>query len=492
MKKPGNCAHKPAVLILVFLIMVFSLTGLTTPFRVSAETVNVDEILSSLQYPLKKGSMGQAVAALQKALSFLGFNVGPVDGIFGIKTHAAVISFQESQGLWPDGIVGPKTREALRVALNKFLLGGDRPQLGEDRYVVKPGDTLYSIARATGTTVGAILALNPGISSTIYPGMRLVLKAPSRSHVWVYAPKYKPDDRVSFQDVSANIDKIDVVIDYGFSVSEDGSIVGSGDPELRNLVSSKGKAIFAMVSNTRNGKFDQNLARTVLKGGLTASKNFVTGIFRLLEQGYTGINIDFENIPGDLRQEFTAFIRNVSSLLGSRATLSVAVPAKTRDNPDSSWSGGFDYSALSNWVDFVVIMAYDEHYSGSRPGPVASLEWVTEVSDFAKTQVPPSKIVLGIAGYGYEWPKDGGSGRSYPAHVMERDALSQGIAVVRDQGKVPHYELTRDGCVYVRYYEDGTSIREKVGLALKNGFYGVSLWRAGYETSDTWDAIAPR
>lgn len=62
---------------------------------------------------LKKGSKGNEVKKLQTRLNQLGFNCGAVDGIFGAKTHAAVISFQRSRGLLMDGIVGPKTSALL-------------------------------------------------------------------------------------------------------------------------------------------------------------------------------------------------------------------------------------------------------------------------------------------------------------------------------------------------------------------------------------------
>ncbi|MCK8496861.1 MULTISPECIES: peptidoglycan-binding protein [Myxococcus] len=70
---------------------------------------------------VKKGSKGPTVTTLQKKLAAAGFNPGPVDGIFGPKTQAAVLSFQKAKGLVQDGIVGPKTWGAL----NKT--GGARP-----------------------------------------------------------------------------------------------------------------------------------------------------------------------------------------------------------------------------------------------------------------------------------------------------------------------------------------------------------------------------
>ena len=64
---------------------------------------------------LKRGSRGDEVEALQRALPAKGINPGPVDGVFGPKTEAAVPRFQERSGLTADGIAGPKTTSALQA-----------------------------------------------------------------------------------------------------------------------------------------------------------------------------------------------------------------------------------------------------------------------------------------------------------------------------------------------------------------------------------------
>ncbi len=67
---------------------------------------------------LRNGSSGQEVEKLQRGLKYIGFKPGPIDGIFGPKTDAAVRAFQEHAKLAVDGIVGPKTLGALQKALD--------------------------------------------------------------------------------------------------------------------------------------------------------------------------------------------------------------------------------------------------------------------------------------------------------------------------------------------------------------------------------------
>jgi g-D-glutamyl-meso-diaminopimelate peptidase len=98
------------------------------------------------------GSRGPNVKLIQSLLAQIGYNPGPVDGIFGQQTLQAVIAFQRGNGLMPDGIVGPATW----AFFERFLLG-------YDRYTIQPGDTFYQIARKYYTTVNAIMTANPGL-----------------------------------------------------------------------------------------------------------------------------------------------------------------------------------------------------------------------------------------------------------------------------------------------------------------------------------------
>jgi peptidoglycan hydrolase-like protein with peptidoglycan-binding domain len=76
---------------------------------------------------LRSGSTGETVEALQKKLLALGINPGPVDGIFGSKTDAAVRRFQEREGLDSDGIAGPQTFGALGMLDDEDTSGGVTP-----------------------------------------------------------------------------------------------------------------------------------------------------------------------------------------------------------------------------------------------------------------------------------------------------------------------------------------------------------------------------
>lgn len=100
---------------------------------------------------LEVSMRGPQVVLLQDCLYRLGYLNGPVDGVFGLTTHRAVSRFQADRGLIVDGIVGQRTWEALRQAVG---------MVETKTHIVKPGETLWDLARRFGTTVPALAGVN--------------------------------------------------------------------------------------------------------------------------------------------------------------------------------------------------------------------------------------------------------------------------------------------------------------------------------------------
>lgn len=107
---------------------------------------------------LSIGSRGASVAQLQELLRNAGFDPGPIDGIFGTRTQSAVIAFQKSKNLVPDGIVGIMTWTALGVNCAPTC------PPGTFAYTIKAGDTFFNLAQRFNTTVDAIQRANPNVN----------------------------------------------------------------------------------------------------------------------------------------------------------------------------------------------------------------------------------------------------------------------------------------------------------------------------------------
>ncbi|MDX9956865.1 MAG: glycosyl hydrolase family 18 protein [Spirochaetia bacterium] len=196
---------------------------------------------------------------------------------------------------------------------------------------------------------------------------------------------------------------------------------------------------------------------------------------------YNGVNIDFELMRTDDGPVFLEFITLLKQAIGSR-TLSVCVPARTRKMNDA-----YDYQAIAAIADRVFVMAYDEHWSGSAAGPVASIGWASRVSTWAAQAVEPDKLIIGMPFYGRAW------GDSNPAGAYKHSGVSSminetGVAWDRNPEGIPFLNF-QETISFTLFFDDAESIRNR-GLAYhEDGIRNIGFWRLGQEDPEVWKIL---
>ncbi|MCW3060378.1 MAG: spore protein [Capsulimonas sp.] len=276
-----------------------------------------------------------------------------------------------------------------------------------------------------------------------------------------------------------------------FKVAADGAI--SGDVPAQALATAKSRKIatFACLANFGKSDFDSAIAHSVITDPAATSRLIADTLALIRANGYAGVNIDIEGVPSADRTAFSAFVHQVSASMRAAGFKTViSVPTQAKDDPSNSWSGAFDLRSIGQDVDIVQYMAYDQHGPWSKPGPVASIDWVTTGTKYGLSIIPASKISLGVAAYGYDWNLTKGgcvdvSWKDIPALIRTTHAVP-----LRDPASgSPHFEYTLDGAKHVIWYEDATSIRQKAKLAASHKLAGVSVWALGKEDASFWKAI---
>jgi len=200
---------------------------------------------------------------------------------------------------------------------------------------------------------------------------------------------------------------------------------------------------------------------------------------------FDGVQIDFEAVsPGDAG-EFYDFLKNLREKLGKEKMLSIAVPARRRFVVDA-----YQYQMIAPHVDRVIIMAYDQHWSTSQPGPVASLSWCREVAIYAKSVIPTEKIVMGLPLYGRAW-QDKKLHRAVRHHQVEEILSSKKKKIMRNQNTGPRFEYTEQVNITV-YYDDEASIMEKLDAYKNEQINAVSFWRIGQGPPGLWNNVIIR
>lgn len=202
-------------------------------------------------------------------------------------------------------------------------------------------------------------------------------------------------------------------------------------------------------------------------------QNLINNVKEIVDDhGFDGINIDFEFIaPGD-KDSFTQFLRELKVAVGKERTVSVAVFARTGTE---NWPTAYDYKALGQVSDMVVIMAYD--YSFDRPGAIAPIDWCMQVLDYAEKNIPQNKILMGIGAYGYDW--EGQTRRSVTQSGLEKLNRDYQVREFFDQITCSPYliYLDKDGHRHEVWYENRTSLEAKCSLYLERNVEGISFWK---------------
>lgn len=289
------------------------------------------------------------------------------------------------------------------------------------------------------------------------------------------------------------------VVSWMWQVEPDGTLTAdfplSATAAALTFAGRQGLSTHAMIHNYRDGAYDAGLASRILTNP-QAWEELVAQLLRhTREWGLDGVQVNFENVPNEHRDAFTRFVAYLATHLRPHGLqISVSIPARTHQTP-AAWYHGYDEAALSREVDFLVVRAYDQHRPGGPAGPIAGIHWVREVLAYLKEQgVPPSKLVLGLAAYGYDWPQDPRTQEwaqvlTY-GQVMDRLHQAQQddpqVTVEWDpQAQVPYFRY-KDRIVY---FENADSLSHKLALAREEKLAGVALWRLDQEDPDVWAAV---
>ena len=208
-----------------------------------------------------------------------------------------------------------------------------------------------------------------------------------------------------------------------------------------------------------------------------------------------GINIDFENIHPEDKDRLTDFVGEISRALqaeGLTVSMDITIPSSS-----GMWSRCYDRRALAEQVDYLMLMAYDEHSAASTvSGSVASLGWVEKgITATLAEGVPPRKLLLGMPLYMRIWQEDIKTGKAKGKTL----SMSQAEQMIADRGLAPvwlpeagqyYFEYAEGKSRYRVWQENRRSLALKASLVSRYDLAGGAYWRSTLETPDVWETLA--
>jgi spore germination protein YaaH len=222
-----------------------------------------------------------------------------------------------------------------------------------------------------------------------------------------------------------------------------------------------------------------SLTHFVLEPGSALRRALVADLLEA-SKSYDGLNIDFESIPGRDRDNFLSFLKELRDGLGNKM-FTIAVKARNKTISDDT----FNYEKIAPLVDRVFVMAYDEHWSGSKPGPIASLAWGRSVAAYALKTVGPEKLVMGLPFYGRAWG-DANPSQAYTYSQIERTKKENSVTEVRRENGIPTFNY-KTMVKVTAYYEDIHSLNLRSGMCRDVGVKSIGFWALGQEDPGVWN-----
>ncbi len=301
--------------------------------------------------------------------------------------------------------------------------------------------------------------------------------------VWQYVKDVTPE-------APSSIAGIDILAPTWFrlNVNDGGNVSNSGDKGYSDLAHSAGFMVWATITNNMSESGSTKFTSAMFADSSIENKAIAQYILYSCIYDVDGINIDFEDVLDSDRDGLTAFTKKMrvyTERQGLNLSIDTLVPA--------SWTVEYDRDALSKYVDYLAIMTYDEHYSGSKTaGSIASLPWVEKaVKASLEEGVPSNKLLMGIPLYTRIWIVDeNGSIISKSATTMAttQNTLKINNAAITylETEKQNYAEYSTNNGTAKIWIEDSTSIQNRLELMRSYDLAGTACWQFSQGSSDIW------
>lgn len=365
-------------------------------------------------------------------------------------------------------------------------------------YWVQPGDSLYSIAQSYGLEVNTLAQLNGlNVNEPLAVGMQLYIPPRKKTAVETIAflePRGTEISNVLIQQANAVGRELTYLNLFSLEAKRDGSLKLPPSNGLANIVENTDASIMLAITNLENGQFSGELARDILQSK-AVQELLLENIIAYAEElgGVRGVMFDIEHIPGAQSAAYKQFLQlAVEQLHEVGITVCVALAPKTRADQPGEWYVAHDYGGIGQIVDFVMLMTYEWGYSAGPPLPVSPINEVEKVLNYALTEMPSNKIIMGQNLYGYDWTLPFVQGGQYARAISPQAAIQLAIRYnvniqYDTKAQAPYFEYVDDeGKEHIVWFEDARSIQAKFELVQQLGLRGVGFWKLGLSFPQNW------
>ncbi len=345
------------------------------------------------------------------------------------------------------------------------------------------------VAALIGITIGLFLQVKEPKSVQLPPQKEQNVPAPTpQKKISIVGVTASFDEETSLQRFAEVADKLSIYSPGLYNISRAGQLQQLSVKHRDTFLSHARNNNLTILPLIGDG-FDSSRVQLLLNNK-EIQKEFIRQLVEEAKnQDFDGWALDIEVLSPQDRDAFTEFIRDVAfDLHDNGLLLKVILFAKTAQK--SSYPGrAQDYAAIGQYADFLGLMFFTFHNEATGPGAQAPLSWYRDTLSFATSQIPKEKIIVGLTTHGFDWGVGRGREVTYPQAEERINTYSATVHYDQiDSSAVATYE--KDGVEHVIWYEDATTIVEKMKIARdKFNLSTFAFWRIGAEDPKLWSLI---
>ncbi|MBT2602867.1 spore germination protein [Peribacillus frigoritolerans] len=367
-------------------------------------------------------------------------------------------------------------------------------------YFVQPGDSLYSISQRVDVPVQELANIN-GISENqiLSVGYRLYIPA-RRKRTAEFNGYVEPrGTTVAPALVTAAREAapyLTYLAPFSFQALRDGSLKEPLLDDFPAIARENKNVLMMVITNQENDQFSDELGRIILTNTSVQNKFLNNIVTTAKKYGFRDIHFDFEYLRPADREAYNQFLRKARDRFKKEGWfISTALAPKTSAEQKGRWYEAHDYKAHGEIVDFVIIMTYEWGYSGGPPMAVSPIGPVRDVLEYAVTDIPSNKILMGQNLYGYDWTLpfvQGSTAKAVSPQQAIQIAADNDVSIEYDEtAQAPHFNYTDiEDRQHEVWFEDARSIQAKFDLLKELNLRGMSYWKLGLAFPQNWLLIS--
>jgi spore germination protein len=362
---------------------------------------------------------------------------------------------------------------------------------------MRAGDDIYNIAARNGVEVTTLLQNNPGLDiNALTPGELIAVDYGGVKN-YTFAVLGYTYSYIDHKILDTALPYLTYISIFGYGFTGRGEITEVEDSYIISQSKLRGvKVLLSLTTITDSGAFDNPYVNRILSDP-NLSDTVIANMMSVIERkDADGLDIDMEYIPPELKQGFLRFIRRAAAACHERGwVINVALAPKFYAEQPGVLYEAHDYREIGEYADTVFLMTYEWGYKYGTPMAVAPLPSVRNVLNYALTEIPASKIILGIPNYGYDWKLPFVEGETVAETISNVTAAARAgqmnteiLYSAESASPFYYYNVSRSTLdpnfsvgygnrdSHVVWFEDVRSVRDKFSLAEQSRIYGVGYW----------------